>query len=434
MQDSLGGNTKTLMVAAISPADYNFDETMSTLRYANRAKNIKNKPKINEDPKDAMLREYKDEISKLKLMLAEAAANPNASAAPPAAAASAFDDSAIVAGVLDSLNSQASANVHTKYITTEKIVEVEKVVEVKNGKVYADAMGLVGDYNKSLVDQRNKMGDELERKEGERQLLEKRLQKLSLGLLGTSGDFDGKAKERHDKVSPHAPTRARTHARAHTTHTQHIHNTYTTHTQHIHNRYTTHTQLTLPSLFTHTCLLSQLRQKQKRKKEKAAEKIQQTLISEKAEQQQELDGVLEEVERLDIKHKREKKKIMKKLKEATLEIEDLKDEFDHEREGLFDMVREQDKEIKLWEAVARQFIDESQVSFYAAPHTPCERKRRSSRAERSVQNAHLFATVPVLVVATPTRSSCAERNAPLVRPLFLSRFLRLTRYHATLSR
>jgi kinesin family member 17 len=41
LQDSLGGNTKTLMVAAVSPADYNYDETLSTLRYANRAKNIK---------------------------------------------------------------------------------------------------------------------------------------------------------------------------------------------------------------------------------------------------------------------------------------------------------------------------------------------------------------------------------------------------------
>ena len=40
------------MCANIGPADYNYDETMSTLRYANRAKNIKNKPKINEDPKD----------------------------------------------------------------------------------------------------------------------------------------------------------------------------------------------------------------------------------------------------------------------------------------------------------------------------------------------------------------------------------------------
>ncbi len=56
LQDSLGGNTKTIMIAAVSPADYNYDETLSTLRYASRAKFIKNKPKINEDPKDAQLR------------------------------------------------------------------------------------------------------------------------------------------------------------------------------------------------------------------------------------------------------------------------------------------------------------------------------------------------------------------------------------------
>ena len=55
LQDALGGNAKTVMVANMGPADYNYDETMSTLRYANRAKNIKNKPRINEDPKDAML-------------------------------------------------------------------------------------------------------------------------------------------------------------------------------------------------------------------------------------------------------------------------------------------------------------------------------------------------------------------------------------------
>ena len=50
-QNSLGGNAKTVMCANCGPADYNYDETLSTLRYANRAKNIKNKPKINEDPK-----------------------------------------------------------------------------------------------------------------------------------------------------------------------------------------------------------------------------------------------------------------------------------------------------------------------------------------------------------------------------------------------
>ncbi|XP_052823779.1 kinesin-like protein KIF17 [Octopus bimaculoides] len=69
LQDSLGGNTKTLMVACLSPADNNYDETLSTLRYANRAKNIKNKPKINEDPKDVLLREYQEEITKLKALL-----------------------------------------------------------------------------------------------------------------------------------------------------------------------------------------------------------------------------------------------------------------------------------------------------------------------------------------------------------------------------
>lgn len=66
------------MIAAVSPADYNYDETLSTLRYANRAKSIKNKPKINEDPKDALLRQYEDEINQLKAMLANMAQGGNA--------------------------------------------------------------------------------------------------------------------------------------------------------------------------------------------------------------------------------------------------------------------------------------------------------------------------------------------------------------------
>ena len=72
LQDSLGGNTKTVMVAAVSPADYNLDETLSTLRYASRAKAIKNKPVVNEDPKDALLKQYEDEIKRLKALLDKA--------------------------------------------------------------------------------------------------------------------------------------------------------------------------------------------------------------------------------------------------------------------------------------------------------------------------------------------------------------------------
>ncbi|XP_072740010.1 kinesin-like protein KIF17 isoform X1 [Ciconia boyciana] len=84
LQDSLGGNTKTLMVACLSPADNNYDESLSTLRYANRAKNIKNKPCINEDPKDALLREYQEEIKKLKAILAEQMSTNNLSGLLPA--------------------------------------------------------------------------------------------------------------------------------------------------------------------------------------------------------------------------------------------------------------------------------------------------------------------------------------------------------------
>lgn len=55
--------------ANIGPADFNYDETISTLRYANRAKNIKNRAHVNEDPKDALLRQFQLEIEELRKQL-----------------------------------------------------------------------------------------------------------------------------------------------------------------------------------------------------------------------------------------------------------------------------------------------------------------------------------------------------------------------------
>nr|CAI5852221.1 unnamed protein product [Callosobruchus analis] len=69
LKDSLGGNSKTIMIAAISPADCNYGETLSTLRYANRAKNIINQPTVNEDPNVKLIRELRDEISKLRALM-----------------------------------------------------------------------------------------------------------------------------------------------------------------------------------------------------------------------------------------------------------------------------------------------------------------------------------------------------------------------------
>ncbi|XP_017881491.1 osmotic avoidance abnormal protein 3-like [Ceratina calcarata] len=69
LRDSLGGNARTLMIACVSPSDVDAEETLSTLRYAARARCIKNKPVINEDPKDALLRQYQLELQRLKKML-----------------------------------------------------------------------------------------------------------------------------------------------------------------------------------------------------------------------------------------------------------------------------------------------------------------------------------------------------------------------------
>ena len=63
----LGGNAKTSMIAALSPANINYDETMSTLRYADGVKKIKNKAIVNESPQDKLIRELKEEIEKLRL-------------------------------------------------------------------------------------------------------------------------------------------------------------------------------------------------------------------------------------------------------------------------------------------------------------------------------------------------------------------------------
>ncbi|XP_035771964.1 kinesin-like protein KIF13B [Neolamprologus brichardi] len=72
LKDSLGGNSRTAMVATISPVADNYDETLSTLRYADRAKNIVNHAVVNEDPNARIIRELREEVEKLKEQLTEA--------------------------------------------------------------------------------------------------------------------------------------------------------------------------------------------------------------------------------------------------------------------------------------------------------------------------------------------------------------------------
>ena len=72
LQDNLGGNSKTVMIATLSPAADNYEETLSTVRYADRAKRIVNHAVVNEDPNARIIRELREEVDMLKKMLNEA--------------------------------------------------------------------------------------------------------------------------------------------------------------------------------------------------------------------------------------------------------------------------------------------------------------------------------------------------------------------------
>ena len=73
LQNALGGNSKTIMICALSPASINYEETLSTLRYADRAKKIQNKAIINESPQEKMIRELREENEKLRKLILSAA-------------------------------------------------------------------------------------------------------------------------------------------------------------------------------------------------------------------------------------------------------------------------------------------------------------------------------------------------------------------------
>ncbi|KAM6995674.1 kinesin-like protein KIF13A isoform 2-T2 [Tautogolabrus adspersus] len=72
LKDNLGGNSKTAMIATVSPAADNYEETLSTLRYADRAKRIVNHAVVNEDPNARIIRELREEVEKLKVQLSQA--------------------------------------------------------------------------------------------------------------------------------------------------------------------------------------------------------------------------------------------------------------------------------------------------------------------------------------------------------------------------
>ncbi|CAL6024687.1 Kinesin-like_protein [Hexamita inflata] len=138
LQNSLGGNSKTLMMAAINPASTNYEETMSTLRYADQAKKIKNKPKVNEDPKDAQIREMRDRIKALEAQLQSAMASGTISEANMAAVKQ------VMAGIK---NMGQESN--EPQVNVEEIEEIEEVEDPEE----AEKLRQINEQKQSLAEQ-----------------------------------------------------------------------------------------------------------------------------------------------------------------------------------------------------------------------------------------------------------------------------------------
>lgn len=150
LQDSLGGNSKTVMVANMGPADYNYDETISTLRYANRAKNIKNKAKINEDPKDALLRQFQKEIEDLRKQLEDGVTDDEGS-----------EESESEEEVVD----ENGVTRRVKKRKGKKKISKEKMAEIQ-AKIDADRKAL--ESKKDMAEEeKNKVKEDLDKKENE---------------------------------------------------------------------------------------------------------------------------------------------------------------------------------------------------------------------------------------------------------------------------
>lgn len=163
LADSLGGNSKTVMIANIGPSNINYDETVTTLRYADRAKQIKNAPKINEDPKDAMIRQYQEELNRLKQELALATGGVS------------YSDMA--QGENGEINFQ-------QFISKEKIEEIERKFQLEKNnmeqqlenekKKIVDSANTAEDEKLNLLNQlKKKQNDQVVQQKNKEKLLEK---------------------------------------------------------------------------------------------------------------------------------------------------------------------------------------------------------------------------------------------------------------------
>uniref|UniRef100_A0A8C7HZW0 Kinesin-like protein n=1 Tax=Oncorhynchus kisutch TaxID=8019 RepID=A0A8C7HZW0_ONCKI len=122
LRENLGGNSRTAMVAALSPADINYDETLSTLRYADRAKQIRCNAVINEDPNNRLVRELKEEVCRLKDLLFAQGLGDIIDSDPSPSLSALSSRAGSMANLHDRIFSPASEEAIERLKETEKII------------------------------------------------------------------------------------------------------------------------------------------------------------------------------------------------------------------------------------------------------------------------------------------------------------------------
>lgn len=306
LQNSLGGNAKTVMCANAGPADYNYDETLSTLRYANRAKNIKNKPKINEDPKDAMLREYQDEIKRLKEQLERAGS-----------------------GIMIDPNTGKETTVHNaRKEIVEKIVEREVIKEVHVG---------VSDAEMAVI---------REKAEAEKQMLMKQAQEDMKQIIDQQSRTAQERAELQAALDREAEDRAKLEDQK--------------------SKLAAKLKMMEEKLIKGGEVISKA-SKQEAKLRKAEQELrdrqeQEARLARELAEKEEANLQLEEhfsslQEEVEVKTKK-LKKLWNKYQAAAAEVTDLQEEFQSERSDMLDTIRQLTRTLKLKDLIISNFIPE----------------------------------------------------------------------------
>ncbi|XP_050428326.1 kinesin-II 85 kDa subunit [Adelges cooleyi] len=188
LQDSLGGNSKTVMCATIGPAGFNYDETISTLRYANRAKNIQNTSKANEDPKEALLRQFQLEIEALKKQIDDS--SKGLSEAEGEEDNAAEEEEGLVVGVSEKVTSAVQSKREELDAARQEMIRLKEKLENMEKKIIVGGENLL---EKSVAQEKllEDSAKELLDRKSRQMNLNMRLQEVQAEKMDTEDKYSG---------------------------------------------------------------------------------------------------------------------------------------------------------------------------------------------------------------------------------------------------